>query len=177
VVTQQTPTRSAAATLSRVITLASRAAHTARVLARVSGSIVVAVWLVCAFVARPDAATEWLSRGFLLAAALVPALVLMLFSSGIHDLRELPQRYRKMGVDIRSRMGQLGAHDSQQQRGILGPLIGLARAAIGARDLVSPLTFATAALRPTILLGALAAAMIALLEVPAAGVILVLVLL
>jgi hypothetical protein len=136
----------------------------------------VAVWVVCAFVARPDASTEWLSRGFLLAAALVPALVLTLFASGIDDLRELPQRYRKLGADVRSRVDDLRSHNERRRR-VLGPLITLARVAIGARELLSPLTFATTALRPILLVGALVAAMIALFEVPAAGVILVWVLL
>jgi hypothetical protein len=174
---QQTPTHRAVAALSGVVTLASRAARTARILAWVSASTVVGVWVVCALLARPDASTEWLSRGFLLAAALAPAVFLMLFASGIEGLTELPQRYRRMGVDVRTRMDDLRAGGDQRRRGILGPLIGLARIAIGARDLLSPVTLATTALRPILLVGALVAAMIALIEVPAAAVILVLVLL
>ena len=94
---------------------------------------------------------------------------------GIDDLTDLPGRYRQMGVHVGSQMGELRAPRDGRSRGILGPLIALARAAFGARDLLSPLTVATAALRPMLLLGALIAAMIALVEIPAAGVILLLV--
>ena len=76
-----------------------------------------------------------------------------------------------------ARVDDLRAHGDRRRRGVLGPLIGLARAAIGARDLLSPLTVATTVLRPIVLLGALVAAVVASLEVPVAGLIPVLVLL
>jgi hypothetical protein len=170
------PPQSAVTALNRVVALAPRVARSARVLARVSAGAVAGVWIVCVPLARPESSTEWLSRDFLLAAAIAPAVFLTLFASGIDDLIGLPQRYREMGADVRSRMSDLAARGDQRRGGAFRQLIGLARAAIVARDLVSPLTLVTTVLRPIMLVGALVAAVIALLEIPAAGVILVLVL-
>ena len=130
------------------------------------------MWVLSLFFARPDASTEWLSRIFVLAAALAAPLFLLLVASGIDDLSELPQRYRKVGAEVRSHVVNLHAQDDRARRGILGPLIGLLRAAFGARDLLSPITLATTALRPMLLVGALIATVIAVLEIPAAAVIL-----
>jgi len=146
------------------------------VLALVAAGAVVAVWVLSIFFARPNASTEWLSRAFILAAALAAPLFLLLVASGIDDLRELPQRYRRVGVEVRSRVEDIHAHRDRGRQGIFGPLIGLVRAAFGARDLLSPLTLATTALRPMLFVGAVVATLIAVLEIPVAGVILVLVL-
>ena len=100
--------------------MAPRVARSARVLALVAASTVVGVWLLSLFFAQPDASTEWLSRIFVLAAALAAPLFLLLVASGIDDLSELPQRYPKVGAEVRSRVVDLDAQGTERVAGSSG---------------------------------------------------------
>ena len=161
----------------RVVALLPSVVRAAETLAWVSAGVVLSVWVLCAVVAPPDGSLAWLTRSLLLLAGLAPAIVLKLFVSGVSELGELPERYRRFGADVRSGVADLRTHDDARRWGPVRSFVALARIAIGARDIVSPFAIVAAALRPALIVGALVAAVIALVEVPVAIVILAVVVL
>ena len=160
----------AANVLRRVLAIAARVLRGLRTLATVAAISVTAAWLVALADAPPEDTNEWISRVLVLAIALVPAGVLILFVAGVRQLRELPQRARSLPADVRSQATRL-REPSTRQRGPLSTLValfGLAKLVFGSRDVLSPYAAIAAVLRPAILVAALLAALAAVIEIPAA---------
>ncbi len=146
--------------------------RTIRRLGVLSSAAVTIVWVASLSLATPVGSTEWITRIVILVAALVPAGVLFLFAAGIDDLRDLPNRYRELPADVRTALTELRTPPGRRRRGAIRSLIALARTAIEAREVLSPFAIVTAALRPALLLAAVAAALVAILEIPVAAIVL-----
>jgi hypothetical protein len=93
--------------------------------------------------------------------------VLLVFLSGLRELARLPERARSLPADARAQLPSPPGPDARGARGLLAALYRLARLAWGSRDLLSPYAAVTIALRPAILVAALAATAAALLLIPA----------
>jgi hypothetical protein len=128
-------------------------------LAIVAAACASAAWLVWAVDAPPEAASEWADRIVVLALLLAPPAMLFLFLAGLRRLFDLAERTHGLSVDAGSWR--------RDDRGLLASLIRLVRLVLTSRDVLSPYTLFAFALRPAILLAALAAAAAAVLEVPA----------
>jgi hypothetical protein len=167
-----TVTARAVDALRRLAAIVPVVLRTIRRLGVLSSAAVTIVWVASLWVATPDGSTAWITRIVILFVALVPAGVLFLFAAGIDDLRELPSRYRELPADVRSGLSEWRPPPGQR-RGAIRSLISLARTAIEAREVLSPFAIVTAALRPALLLAAVAAALVALLEIPVAAIVLI----
>jgi hypothetical protein len=160
----------AANALRRVLAFASRVLRGLSTLATIAAISVTAAWLLAVADALPEDANEWVSRVIILAIALIPAAVLVLFVAGVRELRELPKRARTLPADVRSHATRL-REPSTRPRGpfaTLAALFGLAKVVFGSRDVLSPYAAISAVLRPAILVAALLAALAAVIEIPAA---------
>lgn len=160
----------AANALRRVLAVAARVLRGLSTLATIAAISVTAAWVVALAEAPPEDANEWISRLVILAIALIPAGVLVLFVAGVRQLRELPQRARTLPADVRSQATRL-RDPSTRPRGpfaTLAALFGLAKIVFGSREVLSPYAAIAAVLRPAILVAALLAALSAMIEVPAA---------
>jgi hypothetical protein len=167
-----TVTARAVDALRRLAAIVPVVLRTIRRLGVLSSAAVTIVWVASLSLATPDGSTAWITRILILVAALVPGGVLFLFAAGIDDLRDLPNRYRELPADVRSGLTELRPPPGQGRRGAIRSLIALARTAIEAREALSPFAIVTAALRPALLLAAVAAAFVALLEIPIAAIVL-----
>jgi hypothetical protein len=179
-----TATRSerAAAALRRVLDVTARVARgltRLAIVAAASGGIAWIAWLIDS---PPAEADEWIPRIVVLAVALAPPAILFLFLAGLRELLALPERARTLPADVRARAAELRerSRGSAEPRGLLGALIALfrlGRLVLGSREVLTPYAAVTAALRPAILFAALLAAVAAIVEVPAAAIALLLLLL
>src|ERR671910_1449033 len=162
----------AANALRRVLAVAARVLRGLSTLATIAAISVTAAWVVALAEAPPEDANQWVSRLIILAIALIPAGVLVLFVAGVGQLRELPQRARPLPADVRSQAAHL-RDSSTRPRGpfaTLAALFGLAKVVFGSREVLSPYAAISAVLRPAILVAALFAAGAAGGGDPAAGV-------
>lgn len=154
--------------LRRVVEISRRVVRglwTLAVAAAVCVSIAWVVWLVD----TPARGAEgWVGRFVALAVLLMPSAVLLLFVSGLRELGRLAEKVRALSVDVRPGIASHHATEPGGRRGLLAALFRLARLVWGSRDVLSPYAAVSIALRPAILLAALAAAAAAALEVPAA---------
>ena len=160
----------AASALRRVLAVAARVLRGLSTLATIAAISVTAAWVVALAEAPPEDANEWASRLVILAVALIPAGVLVLFVGGVRQLRELPQRARTLPADVRKQATHL-RDPSTRLRGpfaTLAALFGLAKVVFGSREVLSPYAAISAVLRPAILVAALFAAFAAVVEVPPA---------
>jgi hypothetical protein len=160
----------AANALRRVLAVAARVLRGLSTLATIAAISVTAAWVVGLAEAPPEDGNEWISRLVILAIALIPAGVLVLFVAGVGQLRELPKRARTLPADVRSQAAHL-RDPSTRRRGpfaTLAALFGLAKVVFGSREVLSPYAAISAVLRPAILVAALFAALAAVIEVPAA---------
>ncbi|HYZ14257.1 MAG TPA: hypothetical protein VFA08_11745 [Actinomycetota bacterium] len=160
----------AANALRRVLAVAARVLRGLSSLATVAAISVTAAWGVGLADAPPEDANEWIARIVILAIALIPAGVLVLFVAGVGQLRELPKRARTLPADVRTRAAHL-RDPSTRRRGpiaTLAALFGLAKVVFGSREVLSPYAAISAVLRPAILVAALVAALAAVVEIPAA---------
>ena len=140
----------------------------------IAAAVAVAVAGLAWLVDRPPAdGNEWIARVVILGALLAPPVVLLLFVAGLRDLRALPERARALPADARLRA--LEAHDqarrASQPRGILGAIVALfrlGRLVLGSREALSPFGAVAIVLRPAMLIAAVFAALAAVLEVPLA---------
>ena len=167
-----TRTERASAALRRVLDIAASVLRGLTLLAIGSAAAVSVAWLVWLADAPPPATDEWVARVVVLALLLAPAAVLLLFVAGLRDLARLPERTRALPADLRDRARDLREPlRGSQRRGVLGvlaSLIRLGRVVLGSRDALSPYTAVAIALRPAILIASLFAALAAVVEVPAA---------
>jgi hypothetical protein len=165
-------TERAAAVLRRILDVASGILRGLSLLAITAAVAVIGAWLAWILQDTPSAGSTWLGRCIMLAIALVPTGVLLLFVSGIRQLRELPERVRDLPADLRVQAADLRATSRRREpKGILGllrSLFRLGRIVFGSRDLLSPYAAIAAALRPAILVAALFAALAAVVEIPVA---------
>jgi len=166
------------AVLRRAMDLAASVVGGVRWLAIAAGAAVAVAWVAAVAEAPPREPAEWAVRVVVLALLLVPSGVLVVFLLGVRALRELPERYRGLPADVRERASDLGDLRARtpERRGLLGSAIGLAKLVIGSRELLTPYAVVAAALRPTLLLAALFAALAALVEIPASLLVVLLVL-
>jgi hypothetical protein len=160
----------AANALRRVLAVAARVLRGLSTLATIAAISVTTAWVVGLAEAPPEDGNEWISRLVILAIALIPAGVLVLFVAGVGHLRELPKRARTLPADVRSQAAHL-RDPSTRRRGpfaTLAALFGLAKVVFGSREVLSPYAAISAVLRPAILVAALFAALAAVIEIPAA---------
>jgi hypothetical protein len=162
----------AAAALRRVLEVAARIVRGLTILAFAAAASVTTAWVAWLANAAPAETDEWISRLVVLAVLLIPAGILLLFVSGLRELQELPNRARALPADVRARAAELRERSRRgsERRGLLGVLVSLfrlVRLVLDSREALSPYAAITAALRPAILLLALLAAVVAVIEVPA----------
>ena len=153
--------------LRRAAEIARRVVRGLRRLAFAAAACVCLAWLVWLLDTPVEGTEGWLERIVALALLLSPSAVLLVFLSGLRELTELPQRVRTLPADVRTEVSTRPGPEARGARGLLASLIRLARLAWGARDVLSPYAAVTIALRPAILLAALAATVAAVLLVPA----------
>lgn len=159
-----------ASALRRVLSAAARVLRGLSALATIAAISVTTAWVVALAEAPPEDANEWISRIVILAIALIPTGVLVLFVAGVGQLRELSKRARTLPADVRSQAAHL-RDPSTRRRGpfaTLAALFGLAKVVFGSREVLSPYAAISAVLRPAILVAALFAAFAAVVEIPAA---------
>ena len=144
--------------------LSNRVVRGLRTLAIVAAACVSAAWLVWLADAPVRGAEGWLERVAALAVLLSPSAVLLLFVSGLRELARLPERVRAFPADVRAEV----ATGRGSERGLFASLFRLSWLVWRSRGVLSPYTVVSIALRPAILMAALAATAAALLEVPAA---------
>jgi hypothetical protein len=167
-----TVTARAVDALRRLAVVVPVVLRTVRRLGGICAATVTVVWIASLSLATPQGSTAWITRTAILLAALVPVAVLFLFAAGIDDLRELPNRYRELPADVRTGLADLRPPLGKPRRGPVRSLIALARTAMEAREVLSPFAIAATALRPALLLASVVAALVALLEIPVAVVVL-----
>ena len=160
----------AANALRRVLAVAARVLRGLSTLATIAAISVTAAWVVALAEAPPEDANEWVSRLVFLAIALIPAGVLVLFVAGVGQLRELSKRARTLPADVRSQAARLRVSSTRPTGpfATLAALFGLAKVVFGSREVLSPYAAISAVLRPAILVAALFAAVAAVVEIPAA---------
>lgn len=171
-VTNARGTDRASAVLRRVLDVAARVLRGLTILAIASGAAVTAAWLAWLADAPPVETDEWISRLVVLVILLIPAGILLLFVSGLRQLQELPKRARALPADVRARASELRERSIRKSErggplGVLVALFRLGRLVLGSREVLSPYAAITVALRPAILLAAVLAATVAVIEVPA----------
>jgi hypothetical protein len=161
----------AAAALRRVLDVTARIVRGLTILAFAAAVSVTTAWVAWLANAAPAETDEWISRLVVLAVLLIPAGILLLFVSGLRELQELPKR-AALPADVRARAAELRERSRRgsERRGLLSVLVSLFRLVwlvLGSREALSPYAAITAALRPAVLLLALLAAVVAVIEVPA----------
>ncbi len=115
--------------------------------------------------APPADSSEWVARLVVLAVLLIPSAVLLVFVAGLLELAKLPERFRELPTDVRTQTAR--TRTPRGVRGLLTSLFRLTRLAWRSREVLSPYTAITVALRPAILLAALGATAAAIVEIPA----------
>jgi hypothetical protein len=173
------PSRSerASAALRRVLWIAATVVRGLTILAVAAAGAVSVAWLASLAGAPPANANAWIARVVVLAALLTPPAVLLLFVAGLRDLRYLPDRVRALPADVQERARQVRdrARRVPQPKGIVGALVALlrlGREVLASRDALSPVGAVAIVLRPAMLLAAVFAALAAVLEIPAAAIVL-----
>ena len=178
------PTRSerAAAALRRVLDITARVVRGLTRLAIVAAVCGAVAWIAWLIDSPPSEADEWIPRIVFLGVALAPPAILFLFLAGLRQLLEIPDRARALPADVRTQAAELreGARGGAERRGFVGALVSLlrlGRIVLGSREVLTPYTAVTAALRPAIFFAALLAAVAAIVEIPVAAIVLLLLLL
>lgn len=167
----------ASAALNRVLWMAASVLRGIAILALVAAVTVTVAGLAWLIDVPPHDGSEWGARIVILAALLAPPALLLLFVAGLRDLQHLLERTR-LPVDMSAGARDLRdrARKVSQPRGVLGAIVGLlqlVREVLTSRDALSPFGVVAIVLRPAMLLAALFAALAAVLEIPAALVLLV----
>jgi hypothetical protein len=180
---EATATRSerAASALRRVLAVATRVVRALTHLAIVAAACGGVAWIAWLIDSPPSEAEEWIPRIVFLGVALAPPAILFLFLAGLRELLEIPDRARALPADVRARTAELraGSRGGAEPRGLLGALVSLfrlGRIVLGSRDVLTPYAAVTAALRPAIFLAALLAAVAAVVEIPVAAIVVLLLL-
>ncbi len=137
-------------------------------LAVVTAVAVLLAWTLWIARRPPTDTNDWAARAVVLVIALVAPAVLVLFLLGLRELAELPRRMRELPPDLRARIGDVRSTGSDRRAGLVGALVRLARLLFEARDTLSPYAVVSAVLRPALVVGALVAAVVAVVEIPVA---------
>ena len=172
----------ASVALRRVLWIAASVLRGLTILAVAAAVAVSVAWLASLAGVPPANTNEWLSRGLALVALLMPPAVLLLFVAGLRDLRHLPERARALPADVRERARDLRERGRRvsQPGGILGAIVALFRLGrefLSSREALSPFGALSIVLRPAMLLATVFATLAAVLEIPAAVVFLLILLL
>jgi hypothetical protein len=157
-----------AAALRRAVALATRAVRGVAVLAAVTAVVVAVSWGLWIVRRPPTGANDWAARAAVIAVALVAPAVLALFLLGLRQLADLPRRARELPPDLRARVADVRATATDGRAGLVGAVVRLARVLFEARDALSPYAVISAVLRPALLVGAVVAAVVAVIEIPVA---------
>ena len=163
---ETTPGRGAA-TLRRVVEISRRVVRGLRNLAIAAAACVGTAWIVWLVDTPVRGAEAWLERILALAVLLTPSAVLLFFLSGLRELARLPERVRALPAEVPTEVSGSRGAGARGARGLFASLLRLLRLAWGSRDVLSPYAAVSIALRPAILVAALAATAAALIEVPA----------
>ena len=164
---RQTTSSRTVSVLRRAAEIASRVVRGLRSLAIIAAVCVSSAWLVWLVDTPVDGTEGWVERIVALGVLLSPSAVLLVFLSGLRELARLPERARALPSGVRAQLPPPPGSEARGARGLLAALVRLARLAWGSRDVLSPYAAVSIALRPAILIAALAAAAAALLLVPA----------
>jgi hypothetical protein len=161
-----------AAVLRVALDLAARVERGCVVLATAAAVSAAGAWLTWIATDAPTGRDRWMARLVVLALLLVPPAVLAVFVAGLRELRALPARIRELPPDVRRHAADLRVRSrrGRERRGLLGmlgALVRLGRLVLGSRELLSPWAVVATALRPTVLIAAMLAAVAAIVEVPA----------
>ena len=161
----------ASAALHRVLWIAASVLRGLAILALVAAVTVTVAGFAWLIDVPPHDGSEWSAR------IVVPSALLLLFVAGLRDLQHLPERTR-LPTDVSARARDLRdrARKVSQPKGVLRAIVGLlllGREVLASRDALSPYGVVAIVLRPAMLLAALFAALAAVLEIPAALVLLV----
>jgi hypothetical protein len=161
---QVPPTSRALGLLRRIVDLAGRIVRSLRALALAAALCVTTAWLVWLADSPVRGADGWLERIVALGVLLSPSAVLLVFVSGLRELARIPERVRALPADVRA---EVSTRRGSDRGGLFSSLFRLARLAWGSRDVLSPYAAVSIALRPAILMAALAATAAAVILVPA----------
>jgi hypothetical protein len=167
----------ASAALRRVLWIAASVLRGLTILGLVAAGAVAVAWLAWILDTPPADGSEWGARVVILVALLAPPVVLLLFVAGLRDLRYLPERTRALPADVSARARDLRdrGRGAAQATGIIGAIVALfrlGREVLASRDALSPFGAIAIVLRPAILLAAVFAMLAAVLEIPVALVVL-----
>ena len=169
------PTKSerASGVLRRVLWTASSVLRGLTILGVAAGVAVAVAGVAWLADTRPADGNEWIARLVILGSLLAPPAVLLVFVAGLRDLRNLPERARALPADARGRVLDVReqARRASRPRGIVGAIVALFRLGglvLGSREALSPFGAVAMVLRPAMLLAAVFAALAAVLEIPAA---------
>lgn len=163
----------ASVALRRVLWIAASVMRGLTILAVAAAASVSVAGLAWLADAPPRDVPDWGARLVIILGLLGPPTVLLLFVAGLRDLRYLPERTRALPADVGGRARDLRerARRVSRSNGIVGAIVALVRLGrevLGSRDALSPFGAAAIVLRPAMMLAALFAALAAALEIPAA---------
>jgi hypothetical protein len=164
-----TPER-ASAMLRRIVELALVVARRAAFLAVVAAAAAALAWVAWVTRRPPGGTNDWTARIVVLAIGLVAPAVLGLFVLGLREVADLPRRVRELPPDLRTHLADVRARSGGggPRIGMVRAVVRLARLLLEARDVLSPYAVVSAVFRPALLLAAVAAAFVALVEIPVA---------
>lgn len=162
----------AVALMRRVLAVVAALARGLTRLAIWAGAAVATAWLLWLSEAPPGDGGTLIGRIVVLALLLLPSAILLLFVAGLRRVLEIPDRARELPAELRGRTAELRERSrGTTPRGVLGAaasLVQLGRLVLGSQDVLTPYATIAVALRPAILLAALLAAVVAMIEIPAA---------
>jgi hypothetical protein len=169
-VTPRRPSERATAAVRRVVELARVVARGIATLAVVTGVCVALAWGAWIASDTPSGANDWVARLVVLAIALSPPVVLGLFVAGLREVADLPRRVRELPPDLRAHVADVRtrAAEPRGRIGMLRAVVRLGRLLVEARDVLSPYAIVSAVFRPALLLAAIVAAAVAVVEIPLA---------
>jgi hypothetical protein len=160
----------ASAIVGRIVELALVVARGVALLAVVTAAAAVLAWVVWVTREPPSGTNDWAARIVVLAIGLVAPAVLGLFVLGLREVADLPRRVRELPPDLRTHLEDVRARSAGDggRIGMARAVVRLARLLLEARDVLSPYAVFSAVFRPALLLAAIAAAFVALVEIPVA---------
>lgn len=160
----------ATAVVRRIVELALVVARGVTILAVVTAAAAALAWAIWIAREAPSGANDWAARVAVLAIGLAAPVVLALFAGGLREVADLPRRVRELPPDLRTHVEDVRARSAASggRVGMARSVVRLARLLFEARDVLSPYAVVSAVFRPALVLAAIAAAFVALVEIPVA---------